>query len=114
MSKKRKKTRSDIILPGWESQNVVKCFLKEEKASEKPCEKVGFSHIKRVNKEDIKMKTKFQKGEAMPTIKESCHSYAMRKPGKKIIVLRKKKQPDDKPPQIGKSKPENKGSDNNK
>ncbi len=107
MSKKRKKTRSDIILPGWESQNVVKCFLREEKASEKPCEKVGFSQIKRVSKEDIKIKTEVDEKMVL-SIRESCHSYAMRKPGKKIIVLRKKKQPNEN----GKSEPDNKGSNN--
>lgn len=112
MSKKRKKTRSDIILPGWESQNVVKCFLREEKASEKPCEKVGFSQIKRVNKEDIKMEMEFDKEKALLVIKETYR--ASRKPKKKIIVLRKKKQPDDKYLQIGKSKPENKDSNNSK
>lgn len=116
MSKKRKKTRSDIVLPGWESQNVVKCFLREEKASEKPCEKVGFSQIKRVNKEDMRMEMEFDKEKALLEIEAMYRARrrGRRIPKKKIVVFRKKKQPDDKPPQNGKSEVENKDSNNSK
>ena len=97
--------KETVPKPGFYSRD----YNKNDTETKKPCKKVGFSQIKRVSKEDIKIKTEVDEKMVL-SIRESCHSYAMRKPGKKIIVLRKKKQSNEN----GKSEPKNKGSDNNK
>jgi hypothetical protein len=97
-----------IPKPGFYSRP----YNKDDTENKKPCKKVGFSQIKRVNKEDIKIEMEFDKEKALLVIKEMRR--VSRKPKKKIIVLRKKKQLDDKPLHNGKSEVENKGSDNNK
>ena len=95
--------KETVPKPGFYSR----VYNKNDTETKKPCKKVGFSQIKRVSKEDIKIKTEVDEKMVL-SIRESCHSYAMRKPGKKIIVLRKKKQPNEN----GKSEPDNKGSNN--
>ena len=95
--------KETVPKPGFYSRD----YNKNDTETKKPCKKVGFSQIKRVSKEDIKIKTEVDEKKVL-SIRESCHSYAMRKPGKKIIVLRKKKQPNEN----GKSEPDNKGSNN--
>ena len=95
MSKKRKENPSHIILPGWESQNIVKSFPEKEKEDEKPCKKVGFSQIKRVSKEEAEVKyedMEFDKEKALLVIKETYRAQRrVRKPQKRIIVKRIKK-----------------------
>ena len=96
--------KETVPKPGFYSRD----YNKIDTETKKPCKKVGFSQIKRVSKEDTKMEMESYKEEKLLSIGEGCHSYAMRKPGKKIIVLRKKKQPNEN----GKSEPDNKGSNN--
>lgn len=54
MSKKYMRNRSDIILPGWECQNIDRSFSKDGKECEKHSPKISFSQIKRVKKEEGK------------------------------------------------------------
>ena len=95
MSKKRKKNPSHIILPGWESQNIVKSFPEKEKEDEKPCKKVGFSQIKRASKEEAEVKyedMEFDIEKVLPLIEEMYRAQRRgRQPKKRIIVKRIKK-----------------------
>lgn len=104
--------KETVPKPGFYSRD----YNKNDTETKKPCKKVGFSQIKRVSKEEMKMEMEFDKEEALLEIEAMYRARrrARHNPQKKIIVLRKKDQQNDKSIQICKPKPENKGSDNNK
>lgn len=90
MRKKCMRTRSNITLPGWECQNIDRSFSKDEKECEKHSYKISFSQIKRVDKEETKMKIeeiKFDKEKALSEIEEM---YRAQRRGRRVYGNKKK------------------------
>ncbi len=90
MRKKCMRTRSNITLPGWECQNIDRSFSMDEKECEKQSLKIPFSQIKRVDKEETKMKIeemKFDKEKALLEIEEM---YRAQRRGRRVYGNKKK------------------------
>ena len=90
MSKKYMRNSSDMILPGWECQNIDRNFYKDEKECEKHSPKIPFSQITRVKKEEEKMEideTKFDKDKILSEIEEM---YRAQRRGRRVYGNKKK------------------------